>query len=125
MMNHNRRYYAGLLESWGLGKATDLYAWWFVDPHDLAAKWKARAERLTKSGRVVIRPFRRNDFAAKVARCQEVYNSAMVDLWGFVKLSDAEFQYFAKRWPRSRCRSRSCWRKSTAASSAFRSRCPT
>ena len=32
MMNHNRRYYAGLLESWGLRKAKDLYAWWFVDP---------------------------------------------------------------------------------------------
>ena len=26
MMNHNRRYYAGLLESWGLRKAKDLYA---------------------------------------------------------------------------------------------------
>ncbi len=29
MMNHHRRYYAGLLESWGLRRAKDLYAWWF------------------------------------------------------------------------------------------------
>ena len=40
MMNHNRRYYAGLLESWGLRKAKDLYAWWFTDPRDLTTKWK-------------------------------------------------------------------------------------
>ena len=65
MMNHNRPYYAGLLESWGLGKAKDLYAWWFVDPHDLLAKWQARAERLGAAGRLVIRPFRRNDFAPR------------------------------------------------------------
>ena len=77
MMNHNRRYYAGLLESWGLRKATDLYAWWFVDPQDLLAKWKTRAERLARRAASSIRPFRVDDFAAEVARCQEVYNAAM------------------------------------------------
>ena len=46
MMNHNRRYYAGLLESWGLRKAKDLYAWWFVDPRNMVEQWAARAERL-------------------------------------------------------------------------------
>jgi GNAT superfamily N-acetyltransferase len=97
MMNHNRRYYAGLLESWGLRKAQDLYAWWFVDPLDLTSKWKTRAERLARRGGITIRPFRTNDFAAEVARCEAVYNAAMKDLWGFVKLTDAEFQYLAKR----------------------------
>jgi len=97
MMNHNRPYYAGLLESWGLRKAIDLYAWWFVDSHDLLAKWKARAERLAKRGGVTIRSFRTNDFMAEVTRCQDVYNDAMGDLWGFVKLTEAEFQYFAKQ----------------------------
>ena len=97
MMNHNRRYYAGLLESWGLGKAKDLYAWWFVDSHDLAARWRQRAERLARRGNITIRPFRLNDFQAEVGRCKEIYNAAMSDLWGFVKLTDAEFQYLAKQ----------------------------
>ncbi len=97
MMNHNRRYYAGLLESWGLRKAQDLYAWWFVDAIDLVSKWKARAERLARRGGVTIRPFRTDDFTADVIRCQTVYNAAMGDLWGFVKLTEAEFQYFAQR----------------------------
>ena len=97
MMNHNRRYYAGLLESWGLRKGCDFYAWWFVDPLDLVSKWKTRAERLARRGSITIRPFRTDDFAAEVARCQAVYNAAMRDLWGFVKLTDAEFHYLAKR----------------------------
>ncbi len=49
MMNHNPRYYQPLLESWGLRKARDLFAWWFVDPLDLLSKWKTRAERLARA----------------------------------------------------------------------------
>lgn len=97
MMNHNRPYYIDLLESWGLAKGRDLYAWWFVDQLNLTAKWKDRVERLAGRTGVMVRPFRVNDFNAEVARCQAVYNAAMHDLWGFVKLSDAEFEYFAKQ----------------------------
>ena len=46
-------------------KAKDLYAWWFVDPHNLMAKWKRRAERLAKRSRVVIRSFNTNEFTRK------------------------------------------------------------
>jgi GNAT superfamily N-acetyltransferase len=97
MMNHNRRYYAGLLESWGLRKAKDLYAWWFVDSQNLAAKWRHRAERLAKRANIQVRSFRQNDFVAEVHRCEEIYNAAMGDLWGFVRLTDAEFEYAAKQ----------------------------
>jgi GNAT superfamily N-acetyltransferase len=97
MMNHHRRYYADLLESWGLRKGRDLYAWWFVDSLNLLSKWQARAERLARRGGITIRPFRINDFTAEVARCQAIYNESMRDLWGFAKLTEAEFQYLAKR----------------------------
>ena len=97
MMNHQPRYYQGLLESWGLSKAKDLYAWWFTDPTDLAAKWKPLAERLAKRGNITIRHFQKNDFVVDVGRCQEIYNQSMHDLWGFVKLTDSEFQYLAKQ----------------------------
>jgi GNAT superfamily N-acetyltransferase len=96
-MNHNRRYYAGLLESWGLRKAKDLYAWWFVDSQNLAAKWRQRAERLARRGKITVRPFRLSDFQAEVNRCKEIYNVTMGDLWGFVTLTDAEFRYMAKQ----------------------------
>lgn len=97
MMNHNRPYYANLLESWGLKKGHDLYAWWFVDSVNLMAKWKERADRLAKRGGITIRPFNLKDFDADVSRCQTVYNAAMRELWGFVKFTEAEFQFMAKK----------------------------
>jgi GNAT superfamily N-acetyltransferase len=100
MMNHNRPYYRNLLESWGLEKGIDLYAWWFVDSLDLLSKWKDRVERLARRGSITIRPFRDGDFAAEVARCQAVYNAAMKNLWGFVRLTPEEFGYFAKKLQR-------------------------
>ncbi len=42
MTNHNRPYYAGLLESWGLRKAKDFYCWWFIDPHNMVERWRVR-----------------------------------------------------------------------------------
>ncbi len=97
MMNHNPIYYAGLLESWGLAKAVDLYAWWFEANKDLLQRWGPRVERITKRTGVRIRGFDNKDFEGDVARCREVYNAAMGDAWGFVKLSDAEFHYLALR----------------------------
>lgn len=101
MMNHNRPYYAGLLESWGLRKAKDLYAWWFVDTHDLASRWQTRVERIAKRSGVVVRSFRMGDFENEVIRCKDIYNEAMGDLWGFVKLTDEEFVYLAKQLKRT------------------------
>ena len=97
MMNHHRPYYAALLESWGLAKTMDLYAWWFFDPRDMVAKWRDRLRRIAKRGRITIRPFRKEDFDADVECCRAVYNQALKGVWGFVALTDAEFQYFAKR----------------------------
>jgi len=97
LMNHNPPYYADLLESWGLRKAKDLYAWWFVDPHDLVSRWQARVERIAKRSGMTVRPFRVGDFQAEVNRCKGIFNAAMGDLWGFVKLTEYEFQYFAKQ----------------------------
>jgi GNAT superfamily N-acetyltransferase len=97
MSNHNRPYYARLLESWGLAKAKDLYAWWFSGSHDMVARWQERAERIRRRGKVIIRPFRTKDFDAEVERCKIVYNGAMRENWGFVSMTDAELRYMAKR----------------------------
>ena len=95
MMNHNPIYYADLLESWGLVKAKDLYAYWFEDPQDIAARLGPRAERIAERTGVRVRPFRREDFDAEVARCRQVYNQAMSDNWGAVPLTEEEFLHMA------------------------------
>ena len=97
MMNHNPPYYARLLECWGLEKAKDLYAWWFDDSLDMLARWAARAARLSDRSRVVIRPLSLSDFDAEVARCNALYTHACENNWGFVRMTDAEFQQLAKQ----------------------------
>ena len=64
MTNHNRPYYAGLLESWGLAKAKDFYCWWFVDPHNMVDDGTSGPSGCSERGKIVIRPFRTNDFVA-------------------------------------------------------------
>ena len=95
--NHHRPYYGRLLESCGLSKAKDLFSWWFTDRNDMVSKWRDRADRIARRGKIVIRPFREKDFDAEVNRCKTVYNGSMKDNWGFVSLSDAEFRYMANR----------------------------
>ncbi len=100
MSNHNRPYYAALLESWGMQKAKDFFCWWFLDTRNMMQRWASRAERLQRRGKIVVRPFRLDDFDADAARCLGIYNQSMRNNWGFVSLSDAEFHYFAKRLTR-------------------------
>ena len=95
--NHHRPYFGKLLESCGLAKAKDLFSWWFTDRNDMVAKWRDRADRIARRGKIIVRPFRENDFDAEVNRCKTVYNASMKENWGFVSLSDAEFRYMANR----------------------------
>ncbi len=97
MMNHHPPYYAGLLTACGLEKSKDLFAWWFVDPHDILARWRRLAERAARRDAVHIRTFRRNDFDNEVRRCQQVYHGTQKDSWAYTRLTEAEFQYMARR----------------------------
>jgi hypothetical protein len=96
MMNHHPPYYAPLLQSWGLAKVKDLYAWWF-DPTRVPATWRERTERLSRRSRAQVRPFRLKDYEADLQRCLNVYNNMRGGGWGFVRLTEAEFRYFAQR----------------------------
>jgi GNAT superfamily N-acetyltransferase len=100
MMNHGLPYYDPLLVSCGLRKVKDLYAWWFTDADDMMAKWKRQADWIARRGKVTVRPFSKRDFAADVRRCHQVYDGARTGAWGYVDLTDAEFQYMAQRMAR-------------------------
>ena len=58
-----------------------------------------RLARLAKHCRVTVRPFQLRDFDAELAR-RDVYNGAMNDLWGFVKLTEPEFEHIGKQLKR-------------------------
>ena len=95
MMNHNPPYYEELLTSWGLAKAKDLCAWWFAD-NPRIEEWRPRVERLARRSGVTIRSMRRENVYQEIEICKVLYNESWKQNWGFVPMSDAEFDDMAR-----------------------------
>ncbi|HWA97031.1 MAG TPA: GNAT family N-acetyltransferase [Pirellulales bacterium] len=96
MTNYNPPYYEPLLESCGLQKAKDLWDWWIDVQSDVVDHWFSRTDRLRRRTSTMIRPFRLDNAKAEIDRCKAIYNAAWEKNWGFVRMTDAEFAYFAK-----------------------------
>jgi GNAT superfamily N-acetyltransferase len=100
-MTYNPRYYAELIESFGFGKAKDLYAWWIDVRAGLENPKLQRmaklAERARKKENVVFRTIDLRHFNAEMERVFSLYNAAWQKNWGFVPLTRAEFYEIGKQ----------------------------
>jgi GNAT superfamily N-acetyltransferase len=94
MMSHNPRYYAGLMDAAGLVKAKDLVAYWI--PDRIPERLRNAMARLSQRAGVTIRSVRMKELKSEVAKVQEVYNAAWSQNWGFVPMTEAEFNHMAK-----------------------------
>ncbi|MEW6586499.1 MAG: N-acetyltransferase [Nitrospirota bacterium] len=95
MTPYNPPYYVPLLESCGLKKAKDLYAYIYdvlEKPPDKIIRVAAIAER---SG-ITFRQVDMKHFGREMMIFKEVYNSAWEKNWGFVPLTDAETAFLAE-----------------------------
>jgi GNAT superfamily N-acetyltransferase len=95
MMGHNPPYYERLLREAGLAKEKDLLAYWLDDPNP-PERLERVVERVAEREGVVIRSLDMKRFAQEVETIKRVYNSAWSRNWGFVPVTDAEFDYLAK-----------------------------
>ncbi len=95
MMTYNKPYYGALMESWGLSKEMDLYAYALytnkVSEKSLRIA-DAIEQRLASRG-ISIRSMNIKDINNEAKKVKEIYNSAWDDNWGFVPFTDAEFDY--------------------------------
>ncbi len=97
MMTYNRPYYPALLESVGLRKAMDLYAYQVVNAESAALDRIAKvADRALARSGVKIRPINMKDYTAEVGRVWDVYNAAWSKNWGFVPMTREEFFLMGK-----------------------------
>ncbi|HEX8905932.1 MAG TPA: hypothetical protein VF771_13870, partial [Longimicrobiaceae bacterium] len=97
MLGHNPRYYQALFERAGFAKAKDLVAYWL--PHNDPPKRLIEGiDRVAKREGWRIRTVDMKSFKAEVARVMEVYNSAWERNWGFIPMTDAEFEAMAKEF---------------------------
>jgi GNAT superfamily N-acetyltransferase len=92
---HNPRYYARLLESCGLTKIKDWYAWWFSEFPDPAERLRKIAAARAGKQKVRIREVNLRDIKGEAARLRSIYNQAWEKNWGFVPFTEAEFDHMA------------------------------
>jgi GNAT superfamily N-acetyltransferase len=96
-MTYNPPYYARLLETYGFRKAQDLYAYWgHVDMLPaVAARLAPVARQIIDHYQVRLRPINKRRFREDVEAFLAIYNSSLVNTWGFVPMSAAEVRHVA------------------------------
>jgi hypothetical protein len=96
MMPYTHAYYLDLAERFGLRKAMDLFAWRIdtdiVDLH----RYEPLAADIQQRVGFTLRNVDMTDFWADVERIKRVYNDAWSRNWGFVPMTDREFDHFAR-----------------------------
>jgi GNAT superfamily N-acetyltransferase len=103
-MTYNPPYYLELAEKCGYGKVKDLYAWYLSALIDLPERIVKIAERTMKRERITIRPLNMKRLFEDAAILKDLYNKIWEKNWGFVPMTDAEFNYQVKKlkdivWP--------------------------
>jgi GNAT superfamily N-acetyltransferase len=101
MMTYNPRYYVDLVEKAGFSKAQDLYAYsvstsLFADGTENTQKLKRVIDKVRERYGFNVRKVSMKDFDNEIARVKKVYNSAWERNWGFVPMTEHEFDHLAE-----------------------------
>jgi hypothetical protein len=92
MMTYNPPYYPGLVESQGYTKEKDLLAF-RVDRGWQPPPWVERlSRRIIRKTNIQMRPINLQDFHTELNYVKEIYHESWFDNWGFVPMTDAEFE---------------------------------
>ncbi len=95
MMNFNPEYYVSLIENNGFQKTKDLYAW-SVRKEEFNPRILHIAEKLLKKNNIKIRSVNLKKFDDEIKLVKEIYNSAWEKNWGFIPMTEEEFDHTAK-----------------------------
>ncbi len=101
-MSHALPYYDGLIEGAGFKKAMDTLAFKIPIHQELDPRIVKLAERVRTKNKVTVRYFDEKRFDEDVQILRDIYNSAWSGNWGFVPITDAEFDEAAKNFNRVR-----------------------
>lgn len=97
MMTYNPPYYARLIESYGFGKAQDLFAFWgHVDMlSSLDKKLEFVIHEATRRFEIELRFLDRARFREDVQTFLHIYNASLEGTWGFTPLSQGEIDHMS------------------------------
>jgi len=98
LMTYNPKYYIDLIENAGFKKAKDLYAY-NLKMEDYRSEKLVRMQNIIRQRyKVTLRDVNfknKEQFKKDVNTLKEIYNDAWEPNWGFVKMTDAEFDFLA------------------------------
>lgn len=98
LMTYNPRYYQDLYEGYGLIKVKDLHAYILDQNTFVSDKMKRLVDLIRNRSEVTIREVNfknKTAFAKDVKTLKDIYNSAWQPNWGFVKMTNEEFDFLA------------------------------
>jgi GNAT superfamily N-acetyltransferase len=95
MMSHNPPYYESLVESAGFLPVRDLVAYW-MEGLQAPERFARVSERLARREGASVRSLDITRFDDEVDAIKGIYNSAWARNWGFVPMTDAEFDHMAR-----------------------------
>jgi GNAT superfamily N-acetyltransferase len=97
MMTYNPPYYQRLLETYGLVKAQDLYAYW--GSVEMLPKSQAKlapvAQQIIERLNIRLRPLDRTRYLEDVQTFLGLFNESLANTWGFVPMTPAEVEHTA------------------------------
>ncbi|WP_309889967.1 N-acetyltransferase [Archangium sp.] len=96
MTTYNPSWYPALIEACGFTKAKDLYAWELSSSTPPPEKVARIAEKIRQREGVTVRPVDMKQFDSEVARVKAMYNAAWEKNWGFVPMTEHEFDHLAR-----------------------------
>lgn len=96
MMTYNPRYYCDFTEAYGFTKAMDLYAYYMHKSTPVPDKLLRVAEKIRHQENIRIRTINMKKYWQEVDLIKHIYNKAWSYNWGFVPMTDAEFEHLAK-----------------------------
>lgn len=97
LMTYNPAYYVPLLEKHGLKKVKDVVAHYLEAPKEVPERIRRGVELILKRNEFTVRKINMKDFDNEVKRIKAIYNAAWEKNWGFIPMTDAEFDFMAKQ----------------------------
>ncbi|MFL5343499.1 MAG: N-acetyltransferase [Hyalangium sp.] len=96
MTTYNVPYYASLIEANGFTKAMDLWSWELSSSVQPPEKVARIAEKIRQRDGITVRSVNLKNFEQEVALIKGIYNAAWEKNWGFVPMTDHEFDHLAR-----------------------------
>jgi len=96
LTSYNPPYYAELLEACGLQKAKDLFGFERSAKVPPPERFVRVADKIRAHAGINVRSLDLDDFDNELLRIKSVYNAAWEKNWGFVPMTDAEFDKLAQ-----------------------------